>query len=67
VVTRHDDSEMCCTERQGDDPRQIEIVLPRARSIVWLGIKVYLLMALGIPLVAMVVGLLGLALIAVAR
>jgi hypothetical protein len=65
VVTHHDDSEACRTERQDDDPCRIEIVLPRARSIVWLGVKVYLIVVLGVPLIGMAVALLAVALIAV--
>jgi hypothetical protein len=67
VVTHRDDSEVCRTERQYDDPGRIEIVLPSARSIVWLGIKVYLIVVLGVPLLGMAVALLGITLIAAMR
>jgi hypothetical protein len=69
VVTHHDESELGCTERQDDDPRRIEIVLPRARPIVWLGIKVYL-MVVGVLLArmaVMAVALMAVALIAATR
>jgi hypothetical protein len=66
VVTHHDESELGCTERQDDDPRRIEIVLPRARPIVWLGIKVYL-MVVGVLLARMaVMAVMAVALMAVA-
>ena len=66
MVTHHDESELGCTERQDDDPRRIEIVLPRARPIVWLGIKVYL-MVVGVLLAGMAVALMAVALIAATR
>jgi hypothetical protein len=66
VVTHHDESELGCTERQDDDPRRIEIVLPRARPIVWLGIKVYL-MVVGVLLAGMALALMAVALIAATR
>ena len=69
MVTHHDESELGCTERQDDDPRRIEIVLPRARPIVWLGIKVYL-MVVGVLLArmaVMAVALMAVALIAATR
>jgi len=68
-VTHHDESELGCTERQDDDPRRIEIFLPRARPIVWLGIKVYL-MVVGVLLArmaVMAVALMAVALIAATR
>ena len=68
-MTHHDESELGCTERQDDDPRRIEIVLPRARPIVWLGIKVYL-MVVGVLLArmaVMAVALMAVALIAATR
>ena len=64
-MTDHDGGEDLSRGRDGDDPHRIEIVLPRARSIVWLGLKVYLIVVLGIPLLGMIVALLGVALIAV--
>jgi hypothetical protein len=67
VVTHHDDDEACRTELQDDDPRRIEIVLPRARSIVWLALKVYLIVVLGVPLIGMAVALLAVAVIAAMR
>ena len=66
MVTHHDESELGCTERQDDDPRRIEIVLPRARPIVWLGIKVYL-MVVGVLLAGMALALMAVALIAATR
>jgi hypothetical protein len=54
------------TQRDGD-PKRIEIVLPRARSIVWLVFKVYLIAILGAGLLAVVAMLLGVALIAAIR
>lgn len=54
------------THRDGD-PERVEIVLPRARSIVWLAIKVYLIVVIGVPLIGMAFALLALALIAVTR
>jgi hypothetical protein len=43
-----------------DDDRvhRLEIVLPRARSIVWLGLKIYLLVVFVLPLVGCAVVLL---------
>ncbi|MFI4960977.1 MAG: hypothetical protein ACHP82_05930 [Hyphomicrobiales bacterium] len=40
-------------------------ILPRARSIVWLGLKVYMIVVLGISLIGMAAVLLVIALIAV--
>jgi hypothetical protein len=54
------------THRDGE-PQRVEIILPRARSIVWLGIKVYLIVVLGIPLLGMIVALMAVVLIAVMR
>ena len=64
-MTDHNDSEQLCTGNEDDDPHRIEIVLPRGRSIVWLGLKVYLIVVLGIPLLGMIVALLAVILIAV--
>ncbi len=47
-----------------DDTRQIEIVLPRARLIVWLVLKVYLITIVGAGLLMMTAMLLGVVLIA---
>jgi hypothetical protein len=52
---------------EDDEPPQIEIVLPRARSIVWLGLKVYLIVILGAWLLWMAAMLLGVALVAAMR
>jgi hypothetical protein len=54
------------TDRDGDRER-VEIILPRARSIVWLAIKVYLIVVLGVSLLGMAFALLALALIALTR
>ena len=54
-------------DRESGDPRQIEIILPRARSIVWLGLKVYLIVHLGLPLLITAVAFLGIALVAATR
>ena len=51
------------TQRDGD-PERIKIVLPRARSIVWLALKVYLIAILGAGLLAVAVMFFGVALIA---
>jgi len=64
-MTDHDGSEDLSAGRDDDDPERIEIVLPRARSIVWLGLKVYLIVVLGISLMGMAAVLLVIALIAV--
>ena len=64
-MTDHDDSEQLSAGNDDGDPHRIEIVLPRARSIVWLGLKVYLIVVLGIPLLGMAVALLAVVLIAV--
>ncbi len=50
--------------RDDSGPRRVEVVLPRARSIVWLGLKVYLIVTLGLPLAAMAVVLVLVALVA---
>ena len=52
-------------DREDGNSQRVEVVLPRARSVVWLGLKVYLIVVLGIPLLGMIVALLGVALIAV--
>jgi hypothetical protein len=49
------------------EPERVEIILPRARSIVWLVFKVYLIAILGAGLLAVVVMFLGVALIAAIR
>ena len=54
------------TKRDGD-PERVEIILPRARSIVWLVLKVYLIAILGAGLLMMTAMLLGVALIAAMR
>jgi hypothetical protein len=54
------------THRDGD-PERVEIILPRARSIVWLGVKVYLIVVLGVSLLGMAVTLLAVVLIAATR
>jgi hypothetical protein len=64
-MTDHDGGEDLSASRDDDDPHRIEIVLPRARSIIWLGIKVYLIVMLGIPLLGMIVALLAIVIIAV--
>jgi hypothetical protein len=65
-MTDHGDSEHLSAGGDDGDPRRVEIVLPRARSIVWLGIKVYLLVVGGSLLMTML-ALLGIALIAATR
>lgn len=68
-MTEHDDSEGTARGADRDDgcPRRIEIVLPSARSIVWLGLKVYLIVLLGALLLGMVSMVLGLALVGAMR
>jgi hypothetical protein len=66
-MTDHDGGEDLSAGRDDDDPHRIEIVLPRGRSIVWLGLKVYLIVLLGIPLLGMAVALLAVVLIAATR
>ena len=66
-MTDHDGGEDLSPGRDGDDPHRIEIVLPRARSIVWLGIKVYLIVALGLPPLATTVAFLCIAIITAVR
>ena len=61
-----DDDEQLGAGCDDGDLRRIEIVLPRARSIVWLGIKVYL-MVVGVLLAGMAVALMAVALIAATR
>ena len=64
-----DDDEQLGAGCDDGDLRRIEIVLPRARSIVWLGIKVYL-MVVGVLLArmaVMAVALMAVALIAATR
>jgi len=61
-----DDDEQLDAGGDGGDTHRVEIVLPRARSIVWLGIKVYL-MVVGVLLAGMAVALLAVALIAATR
>jgi hypothetical protein len=65
AMTDHIGRESLSAGREDDDPRRVEIVLPRARSIVWLGLKVYLIVVLGVPLIGMAVALLAVALIVV--
>jgi len=65
-MMNHDGGEQLGAGCDGGDPRRIEIILPRARSIVWLGIKVYL-MVVGVLLAGMAVALLAVALIAATR
>ncbi len=55
------------TDRDDDDSQRVEVVLPRARSVVWLGLKVYLIVALGLPLLAMTVAFLCIAIITAVR
>jgi hypothetical protein len=55
------------TDRDDDDSQRVEVVLPRARSVVWLGLKVYLIVALGVPLLAMTVAFLCIAIITAVR
>jgi hypothetical protein len=47
--------------------QRVEVVLPRARSVVWLGLKVYLIVAVGLPLLAMTVAFLCIAIITAVR
>jgi hypothetical protein len=54
-------------DRRGDEVERVQIELPSARSVVWLGLKVYLIVVVGIPLVGMAAALLVGALIAVTR
>ena len=61
-----DDDEQLGAGCDDGDLRRVEIVLPRARSIVWLGIKVYL-MVVGVLLGGMAVALMAVALIAATR
>ena len=61
-----DDDEQLGAGCDDGDLRRVEIVLPRARSIVWLGIKVYL-MVVGVLLAGMAVALMAVALIAATR
>ena len=61
-----DDDEQLGAGCDDGDLRRIEIVLPRARSIVWLGIKVYL-MVVGVLMAGMAVALMAVALIAATR
>ena len=63
-MTDHEDGDQFDADREDGKPRRIEIVLPRARSIVWLGIKIYLLVIVGSSLLLMTAVLLGAALIA---
>ena len=64
-MTGHGDGEQLGAGGDDGDPGRVEIILPRARSIVWLGIKVYLIVVLGIPLLGMIVALLAIVIIAV--
>jgi hypothetical protein len=50
-----------------DDPHRIEIILPRARSIVWLGLKVYLIVLVGVWLLGVAAMLLGVAVVSAMR
>jgi hypothetical protein len=61
-----DDDEQLDAGGDGGDTHRVEIVLPRARSIVWLGIKVYL-MVVGVLMTGMVAALMAVALIAATR
>jgi len=61
-----DDDEQLGAGCDGSDTHRVEIVLPRARSIVWLGIKVYL-MVVGVLLAGMALALMAVALIAATR
>lgn len=55
ITDRGDDGEHLGAGRDDSSPRRIEIVLPRARSIVWLGIKVYLIVLLAVSALAITV------------
>jgi hypothetical protein len=55
------------THDEDDEPRPIEIVLPRVRSIVWLGIKVYVIVVIGLSLLGVAVVFLDIALVTVMR
>ena len=60
------------TEPEDVDPRErhperVEIVLPSARSIVWLVFKVYVIIVLGAGLLGMAALLLGMAIVAAIR
>jgi hypothetical protein len=65
-MTDHDEVEYLGDDGDDGDTHRVEIVLPRARSIVWLGIKVYL-MVVGVLLGGMAVALMAVALIAATR
>lgn len=69
TMTDHRGSEELVRQAGHDDgdPRRIEIVLPRARSIVWLGLKVCLLVIVGVPLLWVTAALLVIALVAATR
>jgi hypothetical protein len=54
-------------DREDGNSQRVEVVLPRARSVVWLGLKVYLIVALGLPLLAMTVAFLCIAIITAVR
>ena len=55
------------TTNRDRGPGRVEIILPRARSIVWLALKVYLIAILAAGLLAMVVMFIGVGLIAAIR
>jgi len=60
------------TEPEDVGPRErrlerVEIVLPRARSIVWLVFKIYVIIVLGAGLLGMAALLLGMAIVAAIR
>ena len=65
-MTDHDEVEYLGDDGDDGDLRRLEIVLPRARSIVWLGIKVYL-MVVGVLMAGMAVAIMAVALIAATR
>ena len=54
-------------DREDGNSQRVEVVLPRARSVVWLGLKVYLIVAVGLPLLAMTVAFLCIAIITAVR
>jgi hypothetical protein len=54
-------------DREDGNSQRVEVVLPRARSVVWLGLNVYLIVALGLPLLAMTVAFLCIAIITAVR
>ena len=67
AMTGHGDGEQLGAGGDDGDPGRVEIILPRARSIVWLGIKVYLIVALGLPPLATTVAFLCIAIITAVR